>query len=88
MSKVASAIKEKLNTILTKDYEACQFFFAAADLLSDRLKNIAELTQQEDIEFNLMRDTIGELGICISNIERGLEEAEECYTRLVEALEK
>jgi hypothetical protein len=88
MSKVASAIKEKLNAILTKDYEECQFFFAAADLLSDRLKNITELTQQEDIEFNLMRDTIGELGICISNIERGLEEAEECYTRLVEALEK
>jgi len=88
MSKVASAIKEKLHTILTKDYENCQFFFAAADLLSDKLKNITELTQQEEIEFNLLRDTIGELGICISNIERGLEEAEECYTKLVEALEK
>jgi hypothetical protein len=88
MSKVASAIKEKLHTILTKDYENCQFFFAAADLLSDRLKNITDLTGQEDVEFNLLRDTIGELGICISNIERGLEEAEECYTKLVEALEK
>jgi hypothetical protein len=88
MSKVASAIKEKLHTILTKDYEECQFFFAAADLLGDKLKTITELTQQEEIEFNLVRDTIGELGICISNIERGLEEAEECYTRLVEALEK
>jgi hypothetical protein len=88
MSKVASAIKERLNTILTKDYEECQFFFAAADLLSDKLKNITEMTKQEEVDFNLMRDTIGELGICISNIERGLEEAEECYTRLVEALEK
>jgi len=88
MSKVASAIKEKLNKILTKDYEQCQFFFAAADLLSDKLKNIIELTQQEEIDFNLMRDTIGGLGICISNIERGLEEVEECYTKLVEALEK
>jgi hypothetical protein len=88
MSKVASAIKEKLHTILTKDFEECQFFFAAADLLSDKLKTITELTQQEEIEFNLVRDTIGELGICISNIERGLDEAEECYTKLVEALEK
>lgn len=88
MSKVASTVKEKLHTIVTKDYEECQFFFAAVDLLGDRLKNITELTQQEEIDFNLMRDTIGELGICISNIERGLEEAEECYTKLVEALEK
>jgi phosphotransacetylase len=88
MSKVASAIKEKLHTILTKDYEECQFFFAAADLLSDKLKNITALTHQEEIEFSLLRDTIGELGICIANIERGLEEAEECYTKLVEALEK
>ena len=88
MTKVASAIKEKLSTIVLKDYEHCQFFFAAADLLSDKLKNITGLTQQEELDFNLLRDTIGELGICISNIERGLEEAEECYTKLVEALEK
>lgn len=88
MAKVASAIKEKLYTILTKDYEECQFFFAAADLLGDKLKNIAGLTQQEEIDFNLLRDTIGELGICISNIERGLAEAEDCYTKLVDALEK
>jgi len=88
MSKVASAIKDKLHTILTKDYEDCQFFFAAADLLSDKLKNITELTRDEEIDFDVLRDTIGELGICISNIERGLSEAEECYTRLVEALEK
>jgi hypothetical protein len=34
-----------------------------------------------------MRDTIGELGLYISNLERGLNEVEECYTKLVEALD-
>lgn len=88
MANISHAVKDRLSTILLKDYEECQFFFAAAHLLRDQLQKISEQVQREEIEFNLVRDTIGELGIYISNLERGLNEVEECYTKLVEALEK
>jgi phosphotransacetylase len=87
MANISSAVKNRLNAIVVKDYEECQFFFAAAHLLQDHLKKIYELAQKEEIDLALMRDTIGELGLYISNLERGLNEVEECYTKLVEALE-
>jgi hypothetical protein len=88
MANISSTVKGKLNAILVKDYEECQFFFAAAQLLKDHLNKISELAQKEEIDFALMRDTIGELGLYISNLERGINEVDECYTKLVEALEK
>ena len=88
MANISSAVKGRLNAILVKDYEECQFFFAAAQLLKDHLKKISELAQKEEIDFALMRDAIGEIGLYISNIERGINEVDECYTKLVEALEK
>ena len=87
MANISSAVKNRLNAIVVKDYEECQFFFAAAHLLQDHLKKISELAQKEEIDFALIRDTIGELGLYISNLERGLNEVEEYYTKLVEALE-
>jgi len=88
MATISSAVKNRLNAILVKDYEECQFFFAAARLLKDHMKKISVLVQQEEIDFTMLRDTIGELGLYISNIERGITEVDECYTKLVEALEK
>ncbi len=88
MANISQTVKHKLSSILLKDYEECQFFFAAAHLLRDQLQKISEQVQREEIEFTLVRDTIGELGIYISNLERGLQEVEECYTKLVAALEK
>ncbi len=88
MPQTSSAVKTQLNTILIKDYEECQFFFASTHLLKDKIKAIADLMQQEELDFNTLRDTIGELGIYISNIEKGLYEVEECYTKLVAALER
>lgn len=88
MANISSAVKNRLNAILVKDYEECQFFFAAAHLLQDHLKKISELAQKEEIDFAIMRDTIGEMGLYISNLERGINEVDACYTKLVEALEK
>ncbi len=88
MPNASSTVKSRLNSILIKDYEECQFFFAATHLLRDKIKAIADQVQQEELDFNTLRDTIGELGIYISNIEKGLYEVEECYTKLVAALER
>ena len=88
MAHVSRNVKDKLHAILIEDYAECQSFFAAASILKDKITNIAALIEKEEIDFNMLRDTIGELGIYIRNIEKGLYEIEDCYTKLVEALER
>ncbi|MCX5895822.1 MAG: hypothetical protein NTZ51_08335 [Proteobacteria bacterium] len=88
MAHVSRNVKDKLHAILVEDYAECQSFFDAASILKDKITTITALTEKEEIDFNMLRDTIGELGIHIRNIEKGLYEIEDCYTKLVEALER
>lgn len=88
MANLSNETKSKLHTILVKDYEECQFFFAAASLLMEKLKHVQELTEKEEVEFTVLRDAIGEIGIYINSVEKGIDEIEECYTKLVEALDR
>jgi cell division GTPase FtsZ len=86
MSKTSDRLKQKLLTILNDDYEECQFFMAASQLLTNKIQDVSETVNEQDIDFNKLRDVISEIGIYISNTEKRLEEVEECYTKLVEAL--
>lgn len=86
MSKISYRLKEKLLTIIKDDYEECQFFMAASHLLTNKIRDITESVQNQDIDFNKLRDNIGEIGVFINNTEKRLEEVEECYTKLVEVL--
>ncbi len=88
MTTISRTVQSKLHTILIKDYEECQFFFAASNILKDKIKQISALMEKDEIEFAELRDAIGGLGIYIGNIEKGLNEVEDCYTRLVDALER
>jgi hypothetical protein len=88
MSKISYRLKEKLLTIIKDDYEECQFFMAASHLLTNKIRDITESVQNQNIDFNKLRDNIGEIGVFINNTEKRLEEVEECYTKLVEVLAK
>jgi phosphotransacetylase len=86
MPKTSDKLKKKLLVILKDDYEECKFFMAASQLLTNKIQDVSEIVKEQDIEFNKLRDVISEIGIYISNTEKRLEEVEECYTKLVEAL--
>ena len=86
MAKTSDRLKKKLLTILNDDYKECQFFMAASQLLTTKIQDVSETVKEQDIDFNKLRDAISEIGIYISNTEKRLEEVEECYTKLVEAL--
>jgi len=86
MAQISNNLKEKLLTIIQSDYEDCQFFVAASQLLVNKIKDLSKTIEQRKIDFEELRDNIGELGIFISNTEKRLEEVEECYTQLVETL--
>ncbi len=83
---ISDSLKSKLLSILHDDYEECQFFMAAANLLTNKMMSVSDTLQNEDIDFTALRDAIGEIGIFLSNAEKRLEEVEECYTKLVEKL--
>jgi len=83
---VSESLKRSLLSILKDDYEECQFFMASSNMLTNKLKEISGMIQGGEADFNKLRDSIGEIGIYISNAEKRLEEVEECYTKLVDAL--
>ena len=86
MPKTTETLKKKLLTILIDDYEKCEFFMAASQILINKLHDVTDIIEKDDTDFNRLRDSIGEVGILISHTEKRLEEVEECYTKLVEAL--
>ena len=88
MANISTTLKNELLKILKHDYEECQFFLAATNLLMNKIKDVSEMLQNENNDFNALRDTIGETSLFISNAEKRLYEVEECYTKMVEALSK
>ena len=86
MPAISNKLKQKLLTVLKDDYEECQFFTASSQLLINKIKDISDGIESKNMDFNKLRDTIGEIGIFINNSEKRLQEVEECYTKLIEIL--
>jgi len=87
MARVPSALKQHIQEIIRDEYEECKFFVASASMLSHKFTEIAQLVAQEnDIEFTRLRDMITEIGFLLSNTEKRLQDVDECYTKLVEAI--
>jgi hypothetical protein len=86
MAGIPTLLKKNLISIIKKDYEECQFYMASTNMLINKIQDIAASLEKDDLDFNTLRDEIGEVGLFISNAEKRLLEVEECYTKLVEAL--
>ncbi|MBN2108737.1 MAG: hypothetical protein JW832_15030 [Deltaproteobacteria bacterium] len=86
MAGIPTQLKKNLLSIIKKDYEECQFYMASTNMLIHKIQNIAASLEKDSLDFNTLRDEIGEVGLFVSNAEKRLLEVEECYTKLVEAL--
>jgi len=86
MAKIPSEIREQIKAIITNDYDDCQFFTASAQMLTNKIKDFLEQSQEPETTFEQLRDDIGQIGIFLSNAEKRLQEVEDCYTKLVETL--
>ena len=86
MAKLTSDARAQLGSIITTDYDECQFFTASAQMLVNKIKDFAQQAQQQDTTFEQLRDEVGQIGIFLGNAEKRLQEVEDCYTKLVEAL--
>jgi len=86
MANTPAVLKQKLISIIKNDYEECQFYLASTHLLINKIKDLVTLMEKEEVEFDTLRDEIGQIGIFLSNSEKRLEEVDQCYTKLVETL--
>jgi hypothetical protein len=86
MANTPPALKQKLISIIRTDYEECQFYLASTHLLINQIKDLASFLEKDEVDFDKLRDEIGQIGIFLGNSERRLEEVEQCYTMLVETL--
>lgn len=86
MARTPAVLKQKLISIIKNDYEDCQFYTASTHMLVNKIKDLVTLMEKDDLEFDALRDEIGQIGMFLSNAEKRLEEVDRCYTRLVEEL--
>jgi len=86
MAKIPSETREQIKTIITNDYDDCQFFTASAQMLTNKIKDFLDQAQEPETTFEKLRDEIGQIGIFLSNAEKRLQEVEDCYTKLVDTL--
>ena len=86
MAKISKNLKTKLLDILNNEYEDCDFFMAASNILTNHIKDISAIINDENPDFDKLRDEICEIGVNINHTEKRLLEVEDCYTKLVEAL--
>jgi hypothetical protein len=86
MAKISKKLKTRILDILKSEYEDCDFFMAASNILTNQFKDISNTINDENPDFDKLRDEICEIGVYINNTEKRLLEVEDCYTKLVEAL--
>ena len=70
MAKISRKLKSKLLDILNNEYEDCDFFMAASNILTNHIKDISSSVNKENPDFDKLRDEICEIGVYINNRPR------------------
>jgi len=77
---------QKLLTLIQDDFEGCEWFIIAANDLMNTLTDIVSMANDSTTPVEKITNTIGKIGIGISNVERCLDGVEDCYNKSVELL--
>jgi len=87
MAHISSELRQHLLAVIRGDYEECAFFMAAANMLTRKFSDIARrIETASDIDFQSLQNDIFDIGQLLGNAEKRLQDVDECYTKLVEAL--
>ena len=73
--------------IIQNEYDGCEWFIISANELMKILNDTIDMFKEDSGKsFEEIKDSIGNIGIGLSNVEKCLEGVEECYSKLVETL--
>ena len=85
--KRAKSFNQKLLHIIQNEYDGCEWFIISAHELMKILNDMIDTFKEDSGKsFEEIKDSIGNIGIGLSNVEKCLEGVEECYSKLIEAL--
>ena len=88
MKESIKTTHQKLLKIIKEDYDSCEWFIISANELMQKLNDSIELCKNNQTSLETIKDFIGEIGIGIGNVQRCLDEVEDCYSKTVELLSK
>ena len=76
----------KLLKIMEDDFDGCEWFIISANELMKTLNDIIALYKDKQASLEVIKDSIGKIGIAIGNVQRCLDGVEDCYSKSVELL--
>jgi hypothetical protein len=83
--KQTRTINKRLLDIIQNDYDGCEWLIISASELMETINHTIEMFKNNR-SFDDIKDSIGQIGIGISDVEKCLDGVEECYSRMVEEL--
>lgn len=67
--KMDKTINQKLLDIICNEYENCEWFIISSNELMKTLNDTIDLFKNSDKSFEEIKDSIGKIGMGISNVE-------------------
>lgn len=83
--KQTSAIHKRLLDIIQKDYDGCEWLIISANELMGTIHDMIKMFKDKR-SFEDIKNSIGKIGIGISDVEKCLDGVEECYSKMIEEL--
>jgi hypothetical protein len=80
------SVHEKLLQIIQDEYDNCEWFIISSNELMKTLNDTTTMFQDRSKTYEELKDSIGKIGLGVSNVEKCLDGVEECYNRIVEEL--
>ena len=80
------SVHQKLLQIIQDEYDNCEWFIISSNELMKTLNDTTTMFKDRSKTYEEIKDSIGKIGLGISNVETCLDGVEECYNRIVEEL--
>ena len=80
------SINKELLDIIQNDYDGCEWLIISANELMRTINDTIEMFKDNNRSFEDIKNSIGMIGIGISNVEKCLDGVEECYSKMIEEM--
>lgn len=80
------SINKALLDIIQNDYDGCEWLIISANELMRTINDTIEMFKDNNRSFEDIKNSIGMIGIGISNVEKCLDGVEECYSKMIEEM--
>lgn len=83
--KQTRTINKRLLDIIQNDYDGCEWLIISANELMETINETIKMFK-DNRSFEDIKNSIGQIGIGISDVEKCLDGVEECYSKMIEEL--